>query len=123
MATKKPAAKTTVKESKAATPVRELKSAPASKRTMSPGAVQDAKAAKSPTVVQEAKSPPKPRAPRTQRPAPAGSVIAVETLIFERGRMVAEAAYYRAQRRGFSPGAELEDWLEAEAEIDRLLGR
>lgn len=31
--------------------------------------------------------------------------------------MVAEAAYYRAQRRGFAPGHELEDWLQAEAEL------
>lgn len=29
------------------------------------------------------------------------------------------AAYYRAQARGFKPGKELEDWLEAEAEIAR----
>lgn len=30
---------------------------------------------------------------------------------------VATAAYYRAEKRGFSPGAELDDWLEAEREI------
>lgn len=39
----------------------------------------------------------------------------------ERARMIAEAAYYRAERRGFAPGHELEDWLAAEAEIDREL--
>lgn len=39
----------------------------------------------------------------------------------ERDRMIAEAAYYRAARRGFAPGHELEDWLAAEAEIDREL--
>jgi len=33
--------------------------------------------------------------------------------------MIAEAAYYRAQQRAFSPGNELADWLEAEAEISR----
>lgn len=32
-------------------------------------------------------------------------------------RMVAEAAYYRAEHRGFEPGHELEDWLAAEADI------
>lgn len=32
-------------------------------------------------------------------------------------RRVAEAAYYRAQRRGFTPGGEVDDWLEAEKEI------
>jgi DUF2934 family protein len=35
--------------------------------------------------------------------------------------MVAEAAYYRAQRRGFAPGGELDDWVHAEAEIDHLI--
>jgi hypothetical protein len=31
------------------------------------------------------------------------------------------AAYYIAERRGFHGGSELEDWTQAEAEIDRLL--
>jgi len=36
---------------------------------------------------------------------------------------IAEAAYLRAERRGFAPGHELEDWLEAEIEIKgRLIG-
>ena len=34
-----------------------------------------------------------------------------------RQRMISEAAYYRAERRGFAPGSELDDWLAAEAEI------
>jgi hypothetical protein len=36
----------------------------------------------------------------------------------ERWAMIAENAYYRAERRGFLPGYEEEDWLAAEAEID-----
>lgn len=31
---------------------------------------------------------------------------------------IAEAAYWRAERRGFQPGRELDDWLEAERSID-----
>ena len=31
--------------------------------------------------------------------------------------MIAEAAYYRAQKRGFTPGLEAEDWVQAEAEV------
>jgi hypothetical protein len=31
---------------------------------------------------------------------------------------IAEAAYWRAEQRGFTPGRELDDWLEAEREID-----
>jgi Protein of unknown function (DUF2934) len=36
----------------------------------------------------------------------------------ERHRRIAEAAYYRAERRGFTPGDEEEDWIAAEREID-----
>ena len=39
-----------------------------------------------------------------------------------RHQMVASAAYYRAERRGFKDGSELADWLEAEADIDQSLG-
>jgi len=31
-------------------------------------------------------------------------------------RKVAERAYYKAEKRGFVAGYEMEDWLEAEAE-------
>lgn len=39
----------------------------------------------------------------------------------ERRRLIAEAAYYRAQSRGFVGGSPEADWLEAEAEIVALL--
>jgi len=39
----------------------------------------------------------------------------------QRALMIAEAAYYVAQRRGFELGDPLEDWLIAEAQIDALL--
>jgi hypothetical protein len=38
-----------------------------------------------------------------------------------RRAMIAEAAYLRAERRGFAPGGEVEDWLAAEREVDALL--
>lgn len=31
----------------------------------------------------------------------------------------AECAYYKAKARGFEPGLEVEDWLEAEAELSQ----
>jgi hypothetical protein len=31
--------------------------------------------------------------------------------------MICEAAYYRAEKRGFTPGLEAEDWLQAEADV------
>jgi Protein of unknown function (DUF2934) len=38
-----------------------------------------------------------------------------------RRAMIAEAAYLRAELRGFAPGHETEDWLAAEVEVDALL--
>lgn len=35
--------------------------------------------------------------------------------------MVAEAAYYKAEQRGFAPGFEMDDWLEAERELTSVL--
>lgn len=39
----------------------------------------------------------------------------------QRRYYVEVAAYYIAERHGFAPGRELENWTAAEAEIDRLL--
>ncbi|MEE9425178.1 MAG: DUF2934 domain-containing protein [Methylococcales bacterium] len=33
--------------------------------------------------------------------------------------MIAVAAYYKALHREFSPGNEMDDWLQAEAEISK----
>ena len=38
-----------------------------------------------------------------------------------RRSMIAQAAYYRAERRGFEPGHEAEDWLAAEGDVDAAL--
>jgi len=40
----------------------------------------------------------------------------------EREMLIARAAYFRAEKRGFVPGGELQDWVEAEAEVLRLTG-
>jgi hypothetical protein len=31
--------------------------------------------------------------------------------------LISQAAYYRAEKRGFSPGLEADDWLQAEADV------
>lgn len=38
-----------------------------------------------------------------------------------RQKMIAEAAYLRAEQRDFRPGDPLDDWLAAEREVDMLL--
>jgi hypothetical protein len=35
--------------------------------------------------------------------------------------LIAKAAYFRAERRGFKAGHELEDWLAAEVEVGQQL--
>jgi len=59
-------------------------------------------------------------APRVRKPA-APSQVRVEVSEDVRRSMIAEGAYLRAERRGFATGHEEEDWLAAEAEVDRLL--
>ena len=39
-----------------------------------------------------------------------------------RHRMISEAAYQLYVERGYVDGLELDDWLQAEAEVDRRLG-
>lgn len=36
----------------------------------------------------------------------------------ERHRRICDLAYRRAEQRGFAPGGDVEDWLEAEREVD-----
>ena len=53
-------------------------------------------------------------------PEPAALVVAPSATELE--ELVRTAAYYRAERRGFAPGYEWEDWLVAEAEVSTLAG-
>jgi hypothetical protein len=39
----------------------------------------------------------------------------------ERYEMIATMAYYRAEQRNFEPGHDVEDWLECEEFIDKML--
>jgi hypothetical protein len=63
--------------------------------------------------------------PRAPEPLPANTSAAVGpmgTISPEQWRaMVAEAAYFRAQRRAFDGGSPEQDWYEAEEEIRRSL--
>ena len=39
----------------------------------------------------------------------------------ERWKMIALAAYHKAEKRNFAHGNELQDWTEAEKEVDKIL--
>jgi sterol desaturase/sphingolipid hydroxylase (fatty acid hydroxylase superfamily) len=54
-----------------------------------------------------------------QQPAP--SQVNVSSVCLQ--SMIAEAAFYRAEKRGFAPGYDYSDWLEAEREILSRLRR
>jgi hypothetical protein len=62
------------------------------------------------------------RGPRT----PVGTGKATLTMarfvdLERRAALIAEAAFFRAEKRGFAPGNEVQDWLAAEAEVDAKL--
>ena len=59
----------------------------------------------------------KPSAPAATAKAPTAVTVSEDV----RRGMIAEGAYLRAERRGFAPGHEEQDWLAAEAEVDALL--
>jgi hypothetical protein len=48
--------------------------------------------------------------------------FAEPVVVKSRESLIAELAYFRALRRGFEPGHDLEDWLAAEAEIEKREG-
>jgi hypothetical protein len=47
---------------------------------------------------------------------------AIDAVAIPREQLISEAAYYKAEQRGFQPGNEMADWFEAEADVDRMLG-
>lgn len=94
-ASKSPAARTVKPAATAA-----AKPAAAPSRTAKTPTARSAAAAAKPAKV--------PVAAAKEAPAPSGEA---------RYRWIAHAAYLRAERRGFAPGQEIDDWLAAEAEF------
>lgn len=68
---------------------------------------------------------PRKRAPRKTASKVIESAVSVPSFVGPetRAALIAEAAYFRAERRGFAPGHEIEDWLAAENEVDARLLR
>ncbi len=58
----------------------------------------------------------------TEKPADRPRKLRASTTKAEdRHRMIAEAAYFKAERRDFRGGSPDQDWFEAEAEIQAML--
>jgi len=103
MAAEKPSVSTKeapVKKVAKKTPV---KASATEKTTAKPGETTAGK------VVKKSAATPKPQTP------------SINITSEERWKMIATAAYHKAERRGFAPGSESQDWAEAEQEIDELL--
>lgn len=75
-----------------------------------------ASAKSAPAAAKAAAAAPAPAAKKTPS-KPSKMMITSE----ERQRMIAEAAYYIAEKRGFQGGNCDQDWLEAAAQIDRII--
>lgn len=58
-----------------------------------------------------------------QRAAPLSGSLRASQSPEDLRKRIEEAAYYRAKQRGFVPGHELEDWVQAESEVLRSAGR
>ncbi|MEW6165241.1 MAG: DUF2934 domain-containing protein [Pseudomonadota bacterium] len=62
------------------------------------------------------------KVPAAKKVTPKAAAKVVAAVSPDQRRYYVEvAAYYIAERRGFNGGSQLEDWVQAEAEIDRLL--
>jgi ribose 1,5-bisphosphokinase PhnN len=72
---------------------------------------------KSPTPTTVRKRAPRKSAAADETKEPVASFVDFE----QRSALIAEAAFFRAEKRGFAPGNEVEDWLAAESEVDAKL--
>ena len=76
-------------------------------------------AAKKPPAAPRKTTTPKPSSTTTRTPPRTAASVALTREELE--KLISEAAYFRAKQRGFEPGHELEDWIQAEAEVMRRL--
>jgi hypothetical protein len=121
MATKSKAGETPV--TKAAKPAAKPATKPATKPTAK--ASTPAKAA-APVKAPAEKKPAARKAPAAKKPAAQTAASeqpnAIPVLTHDQRRYYVEvAAFYIAERRGFHGGSEMDDWVQAEEEIDRLV--
>jgi hypothetical protein len=80
---------------------------------------------KAPATAEQSPAPPRANSSAGEDAAESTEVTAanlerreIPSFSISREARIAEAAYWRAERRGFTAGQELDDWLAAEREID-----
>lgn len=62
-------------------------------------------------------------APQSAKPSAFTDTSRADLSPEELRKLISEAAYYRAKERGFEPGHEMEDWVQAEREVKRRIER
>jgi 2-oxoglutarate dehydrogenase complex dehydrogenase (E1) component-like enzyme len=118
---KKPAATKAVATTSAIRASAKKTAATPVKKTSVPSVMKTA-----PILTKKMSSPKKIEAPAdkpaaTAKSAPVKSIKKNTVTPEERYKMIATAAFFRAERRGFATGNEAEDWSTSEAEIDATL--
>lgn len=113
--------KTPAKKAAAAANVASAEAKPAAKKTAAKKPAAEKTAVKKTTRSKVTNEQPVPSSSSAPQAAPASERTIPEISPEQRRHYVEVAAYFIAERRGFLGGSEMEDWVQAEAEIDRLL--
>ena len=106
-----------VEKKAAAKPVVKVASAKPAAKPAAPKVAKPAAAVKPAVEAVDVAAKPKAAPKKTAAKSPVGNSVPAD----QRAHYIEIAAFYIAERRGFAPGNPLEDWVAAEAEIDRLL--
>ena len=112
---KKPATKTTTTLTIKKAPVKKVATAVATKKPKA-----DEAKAKAPIATKTSTSKPVATKISTSKQVVAAPVAKASVTPEERYKMIAAAAYSKAEQRGFASGYALNDWIAAEKEIDAL---
>jgi hypothetical protein len=74
-----------------------------------------------PKVESKASKTATPKVAKKAKKTPRIDAQAIKIAMEERWEMIASVAYIKAEKRGFAPGGEKQDWNEAEKEVDKLI--
>lgn len=110
-----PISETKTSESKTASSAETTTKTPKKRATIK---AKNTSASKAKTTTRKRKSVSKPEKAAAKSRA---QVAAINISDEQRMEMIAQAAYYKAEKRGFTGGDPSEDWISAELEIDALL--
>lgn len=91
--------------------------------TQIPAPAKSTKSRRKPSSVATPESVASPEPSSEARETGPASAERTRITVSDRRGMIAMAAYYRAEKRRFAPGFEIEDWIAAEREVDELLRR